>query len=175
MTQTHILRHYDTPVTGLGGHTLFLQPHIAWDWVMMPRLDIIEPSTGFLSFGPYITQTEGKDATGNVFPRLKDIYSSFRMDLSPPHAVLATWAGQFVVSRKRILDNKRQTYQNLWNKFHAPTEHWIWKEGWWNNEPSNPTLGHALERSWPVIFACEDASIAETCGEGHGPTCQCLD
>ncbi len=48
-----------------------------------------------------------------------------------------------MVSRKRILQNKRETYQKLLDLFHAPPDHWIWKEGWWNNEPANPTLGES--------------------------------
>jgi len=61
----------------------------------------------------------------------------------------ATWAGQFVVSRKRILANSLVSYTNLMDKFHAPPEHWIWKEGWGNNELSNPTLGEFCRISSP--------------------------
>ncbi|KAK4690018.1 hypothetical protein P7C73_g83, partial [Tremellales sp. Uapishka_1] len=171
----HIVRHYETATSNLAKHTVFLQPHLAWDWVIMPRLETITSATGFLSLGPYINMTRGVDVHSNDFPRINDIYSAFRGDFSPPHSVLATWAGQFVVSRKRILDNRLSLYTNLLDKFDAPPDHWIWSEGWHNNVPSNPTLGHALERSWPIIFGCEDASIAATCGEGAGPTCQCLD
>ena len=77
-------------------------------------------------------------------------YSSPRKSsLSPILAKLtgqSTWAGQFVVSRKRILDNRLETYQNLLDMFHAPKDHWIWQEGWWNNELSNPTLGKRTQR-----------------------------
>lgn len=60
----------------------------------------------------------------------------------------STWAGQFVVSRKRILDNPLRNYQNLLDIFHAPKDHWIWKESWWNHGPSNPTFGtYPLSRS----------------------------
>ncbi|WVF67721.1 hypothetical protein IAT40_002480 [Kwoniella sp. CBS 6097] len=173
---SHIVRHYETPSTNLAEHTIFMQPHLAWHWVFLPRLErLIQPNTGFVSFGPYINHTCGKDSTGQSFPRMADIYSIFRADLCPPEPVVATWAGQFMVSRQRILENQQRAYANIKAKFHEPTDHWIWKEGWWNNEPSNPTLGHALERSWPMIFNCTDASMAETCGEGHGATCQCLD
>jgi hypothetical protein len=55
--------------------------------------------------------------------------------------IQSTWAGQFVASRKRILDNPLRNYQNLIDLFNAPEDHWMWKEGWGNNEPSNPTLG----------------------------------
>jgi hypothetical protein len=46
-----------------------------------------------------------------------------------------------MASRKRILDNPLRNYQNLIDLFNAPKDHWMWKEGWGNNEPSNPTLG----------------------------------
>lgn len=173
---SHIVRHYDNAETDFGTHTIFMQPHIAWDWVFLPRLEnCFGRNTGFLSFGPHVNQTCGKDSAGLEFRRMADIYSAFRADLCPPEPVLATWAGQFVVSRRRILDNKLKAYANLRNIFHAPEGHWIWKEGWGNNEPSNPTLGHALERTWPVIFDCTDIKIAETCHDGHGSTCQCYD
>ncbi|KAK6911058.1 hypothetical protein L486_05311 [Kwoniella mangroviensis CBS 10435] len=175
---SHIVRHYDTSVTNLAEHTIFMQPHLAWHWVFLPRLErVLQPDTGFLSFGPYLSHTCGNDSTGQVFPRMADIYSMFRMDLCPPEPVLATWAGQFLVSRTRILENPRRAYANLREKFHVDKDHWIYKEGWWDNEPSNPTLGHALERSWPMIFNCTDATRADTCDEeeGHGASCQCLD
>lgn len=94
-----------------------------------------------MSFGPYLNMTEGKDVIGNEFSRINDIYSIFRQELHPPHRVLATWAGQFVVSRKRLLDNTYKSYRNLLDIFEAPEDHWIWNEGWWNSKPSDPTLG----------------------------------
>jgi hypothetical protein len=53
----------------------------------------------------------------------------------------STREGQFVVSRKRLLRNPLRNYQNLVDLFNAPEDHWMWKEGWGNNQPSNPTLG----------------------------------
>lgn len=53
----------------------------------------------------------------------------------------ATWAGQFVVSRERILQNPLSAYVHMWEIFNAPPGHWIWDEGWGNNEPTNPTFG----------------------------------
>ncbi|CAD6583245.1 MAG: hypothetical protein TREMPRED_003508 [Tremellales sp. Tagirdzhanova-0007] len=138
---THITRHYETAATNIAKHTIFMQAHIAWGDLMLPRLETLNSRVGFMSLAPYVNQTCGIDYKGNEFPRMADIYSAFRGELCPPFPVLATWAGQFVVSRKRILDNELQTYQKLLDLFHAPPEHWIWKEGWWNNEPSNPTLG----------------------------------
>jgi len=142
--QSHIVRHYPTGHVDFARHTLFLQPHLAWDWVMKPRLSKVHKSTGFMSFGPYINMTEGVDVHGNTFSRINDIYAMFRQDLHPPHTLLATWAGQFIVSRKRLLDNTFKSYRNLLSVFEAPEDHWIWKEGWWNSQPSDPTLGKVI-------------------------------
>jgi hypothetical protein len=63
----------------------------------------------------------------------------------------STWAGQFVVSRKRILANPLRNYQNLIDIFHAGPEHWIWKENWWNHGPSNPTMGESYYYSQVLL------------------------
>lgn len=63
----------------------FLQPHVAWHWVFLPRLEnLLKSNTGFMSFGPYINQTCGVDSSSQSFPRMADIYSAFRSDLCPP-------------------------------------------------------------------------------------------
>lgn len=104
--QNHIVRNYPA---SLADYTIFVQasfsvsipvsqltrqPHIAWEWVMKPRLAQLAstPNIGFLSFGPYINQTCGKDSSGNEFPRMADIYSMFRQDLCPPRSVLVSRA-----------------------------------------------------------------------------------
>jgi hypothetical protein len=160
------------------------KPHLAWDWVIKARLDMLPHTShiGFMSLGPYNTHTAGVDVNNNSFPRMADIYSMFRQDFYPPHPVLvsvslclqafmlkhqATWAGQFMVSRKRILDNPLKTYTHLSDLFHAPTDHWIWKEGWGNNEPSNPTLGKSafvpsgtIRKTLPNIRSCAREDLA---------------
>jgi hypothetical protein len=60
------------------------QPHLAWDFVLLPRLEILTPRTGFLSLGPYVNQTCGLDNQGNTFARMADIYVMFRGDFCPP-------------------------------------------------------------------------------------------
>ena len=156
--QRHIARHYDLGATSLADYTLFLQPHLAWHWILLPRIESIRHDTGFLSFGPYKAKTCTHDSQNLGFPRMADVYSSFQGTLCPPGTHLvsrpvshgghpltiqSTWAGQFVVSRKRILDNPLRNYQNLIDLFNAPEHHWMWKEGWGNNQPSNPTLGRS--------------------------------
>lgn len=46
----------------------------------------------------------------------------------------------------------------------------------------NPGIGHDMERAWPFIFGCGNATIADKCGwfghEGldvNADNCQCLD
>lgn len=47
--------------------------------------------------------------------------------------------------------------------------------------PSNPAVGHSLERAWPFIFGCNVPEIAESCpdekpeGGWTKAGCQCLD
>jgi hypothetical protein len=62
---------------------------------MVPRLQTLTRSIGFMSLGPYVTQTCGKDVHDNEFPRMADIYSMFQLDLCPPYPVLVrpTYSG----------------------------------------------------------------------------------
>ncbi|GAA5952656.1 hypothetical protein JCM21900_006062 [Sporobolomyces salmonicolor] len=100
----------------------------------------------------------------------------------PPTLQLSSWAAQFIVSRQRIVANPPGKYQRLRELLEAPKEHWIYTEGAhfsWHGAmgPSNPYLGHALERSWPVIFNCTDPNIASRCPDDRydKEACQCLD
>jgi hypothetical protein len=82
--QRHVARHYETGSTSLADHTLFLQPHLAWHWILLPRVEAIRHDTGFLSFGPYHEKNCTHDSQGLGFPRMADIYSAFQGDLCPP-------------------------------------------------------------------------------------------
>lgn len=207
------------------------------------RWDLVDSRTGFLALGPYIKTDCGVDTTGNgEFPRMRDIYSMFREEVSlslsafhstrrssrqsplvslsltllphcqfcPPTLQLSAWAGQFIVSRQRILANSLSKYETLLNSLQAPMHHWIHEEGAWfeykgSVGPSNPFLGHALERSWPTIFSesrsfpprgalfalllaeslivplpredCTDPRIADLCKDDtyDKENCQCFD
>jgi hypothetical protein len=70
--------------TSMADHTLFLQPHLAWHWIMLPRVSSLKHNTGFMSFGPYKAKTCTKDSQGLEFQRMSDIYSSFQGSLCPP-------------------------------------------------------------------------------------------
>lgn len=112
-----------------------------------------------------------------------------------------------MVSRRRILANSYAKYDELLNimivsclpffindienniltitilKKQAPSEHWIHVEGeFWKYHgdpgPSNPYLGHAVERAWPLIFQCDDrVDLADKCGDKsiENFECQCFD
>ncbi|KAI9624520.1 hypothetical protein KEM48_008846 [Puccinia striiformis f. sp. tritici PST-130] len=154
-------------VHGLADHTVFMQPEISWHWIAKPRMDLFDPnSTGFLSFGPYLVSVCGQDGLGNE-----------TMNFCPPTGQLASYAGQFVVSKKRILSKRYEQYSKMRELLEAPKDHWIHSEGGWlkwkgatdTGPATNPTgpqapfLGHALERSWPVIFGCTNPDIAASC------------
>lgn len=50
--------------------------------------------------------------------------------------------------------------------------------GRWNSQPSDPTLGHAVERSWCAMMRCSDVEMALKCqgdNESNPAFCQCLD
>lgn len=43
----------------LADHTYFLQPHLAWEGVASPRIDLVGPDTGFAHFGPMMRNVSG--------------------------------------------------------------------------------------------------------------------
>ncbi|GAA5969071.1 hypothetical protein JCM11641_007458 [Rhodosporidiobolus odoratus] len=191
----HIIRRFakpapDDPFGGTQGHgtshadlTLFLQHHLAWQWIADQRFDYPDDRTGYIALGPYRKNDCGRDLdTEGKFERMKDIYVMFQEDFCPPTLQLTSWAAQFVVSRKRIVGNPVKKYERLLELLQAPGEHWLYNEGvhfQWHGEmgPSNPFLGHALERAWPVIFNCTDPKIVDNCPDDlyDSEKCQCFD
>ncbi|GAA5925299.1 hypothetical protein JCM3775_006417 [Rhodotorula graminis] len=190
----HILRRFDAPTAadraflGPDAHdrptshadmTLFLQHHLAWAWVGAPRFDHLDARTGFMSLGPYVKSDCGVDQrVWGDFRRMRELYSM----LCPPTLQLASWAAQFFVSRARIVANPRTKYARVKELLEAPLGHWLEGEGAsfdWGGDmgPSNPFFGHALERSWPVIFNCTDPGVADRCGDDvyDKDACQCRD
>ena len=68
---------------GFADHTLFMQHHLAWDWIARERFWLWKPNTGYLHFAPYIKLDCGKDMDGNGdFPRITQVYSMFREEVS---------------------------------------------------------------------------------------------
>ncbi|BGP36467.1 hypothetical protein JCM10449v2_000368 [Rhodotorula kratochvilovae] len=190
----HILRRFHPPEVGdtflppgrqtsHADMTLFLQHHLAWPHVGDGRFDHLDDRTGYLHLAPWVKSDCGLDLrTEGRFDRMRDLWSMFREDLCPPTLQLSAWAAQFFVSRARIVANPRRKYAHVKELLEAPAEHWTHTEGasfeWGGTMgPSNPFLGHALERSWPAIFNCTDPGIADRCGDEvyDKEACQCFD
>lgn len=102
----------------------------------------------------------------------------------PPYPVLTAWAAQFIVSRERIVANPKHKYEALRKILEPGDDHWLirtpeaafsWDDAVFDSKA--PWAGHALERSWPIIFNCSDAALDAACGEfGADPNlCQCFD
>lgn len=158
-------------VTGsrvMADHTFFLQPHLAWDWIAKPRIELVAPDTGFAHFGPMMRSNCGEDGRGTgSYPVFKDLYSIFRGEVCPPTGQLSAWSAQFVVSKRRIMANAYRRYEAFDELIEAPDGHWI-HDMWGANGSggqSNPAVGHSLERSWPIVFGCADPRIADQCDD----------
>ncbi|GAA6018741.1 hypothetical protein JCM10207_005563 [Rhodosporidiobolus poonsookiae] len=166
--------------TTLADHTYFLQPHLAWENIAAPRLQLVAPDTGFAHFGPLLRSDCGHDMRVDLpLAPLKELYNIFSGEICPPTGQLAAWSAQFAVSKRRILANPYARYASISALLEAPEGHWIHKM-WGPNEsggPSNPAFGHAVERAWPVIFACSDPKLADQCPDevAEKEKCQCLD
>ena len=173
--------------------TMFLQAHVQWDWVMARRLEalMIQPHltraaaahTGFLSLGPWLTNRGGQEDAqrvggGGDYAGVRSVWNV--LGRSAPYEQLSTWAGQFVISRERAVSrNPRTVYSRLLAMLEASdddpiTKMWAPKNA---SGRANPPFGHSLERSWPVIFGCEDPRIASRCPpcSWRVNECQCLD
>ncbi|KAL7007289.1 hypothetical protein EMMF5_003128 [Cystobasidiomycetes sp. EMM_F5] len=133
----HILRNYNASIDpasssayrgGLADHTIFLQEHLAWDWIARDRLWLFSDQTGYLHLAPYIKMDCGKDLEGNGnFERYPQLYGMFREGLGIQVASLA---------KKTDIDctvqNSYAKYHNLDSILEADAGHWIHQEGtWW--------------------------------------------
>ncbi|BGP20060.1 hypothetical protein JCM10213_003556 [Rhodosporidiobolus nylandii] len=166
-------------------HTLFLQSHLAWNWIAEPRLaHTLLPETGFVSFGPYLTNLCGGDGEGTGhYPGLQEVFAGVMdrqcVEGKEEDRVLSTWAGQFAVSRERVMANSLAFYEGLRKKIEAPNDdpiHTMWNPSG-DSTQDNPAFGHSIERSWPLIFRCTDTMIAAECrdAEWEPSKCQCFD
>lgn len=90
--------------TGFADHTLFMQHHLAWDWIARERLWLFKPNTGYLHFAPYVKLDCGKDMDGNGdFPKIAQIFSMFREEVCPPEtaAIVSLTFPLFSSARQR--------------------------------------------------------------------------
>lgn len=126
----HILSRYNATVTALpastptssytpsflptiADHTLFIQSHLGWDWIAHRRLDLLLPETGYVSLGPYRVNRcgfeRGKDLTG--MEAIWKIVRGKSCDLS--QSQLSSLSGQFVASRRRVMNVSYEAYRKL--------------------------------------------------------------
>ncbi|TIB98482.1 hypothetical protein E3Q17_02948 [Wallemia mellicola] len=177
----HIVHNWED----LADKTLFLQAHSQWHEMTHGRLRYIDSSTGFLSLGPYVLSQCGESWPGS-YPQMKSIWSLFHGEPCPENEhQLSTWSGQFVVSRQRIRHNHYKNYVEMLHLMTAPSDHPIYDESpddWTPpRDPINPYIGHSLERSWPIIFNCNQPTFATDTTHCGGevlpgsPDCQCFD
>ncbi|KAI5480322.1 hypothetical protein MNV49_001281 [Pseudohyphozyma bogoriensis] len=133
----HIIAMHNRTTTpgatdGLADLTMFLQGHLDWDSIAKQRIDSIVPHrTGFISLGPYRSSVCGFDPNqGFLFPGMRDVWRLFRgEECDPEVTATATWAGQFVVSRERILENGIHAYEEISKMIEAPDDdpiHNVW-------------------------------------------------
>ncbi|KAI5477696.1 hypothetical protein MNV49_005979 [Pseudohyphozyma bogoriensis] len=133
----HILTLYNStsssPSSGAGfaDLTLFLQAHLAWDFVAKRRLDSIVPSrTGFISLGPYRENICGFEPwTNQSYFGVERVRAMVKGgNLGECGVVTTTWAGQFAVSRERILANEEGVYRKIDELLEAPDDDPIHQE-----------------------------------------------
>ncbi|GAA5998970.1 uncharacterized protein JCM10292_005833 [Rhodotorula paludigena] len=192
----HIVAHYNASLPSsspshspaarpLADHTFFLQAHFAWNWIADPRLRrTVSRKSGFVSFGPYLTNLCGLDSEVDAFFQgEREIFEAVKdrkcVAENEGDRVLSTWAGQFVASRKTLLKNDFALYDRLRRMIEAPDDDPIHRD--YNptgpSTQSNPGFGHALERSWPLLLRCDDPKIARECADvsWDPKKCQCYD
>lgn len=189
----HIIDHYHD----LAEHTLFAQALFDLPELAERRLATrFSPNIGVFSLNNYTTCNceacipivyHGIPDLIYGFKRIPQLYVLFNERLCPPEGLLLTFKGQFVVSRKRILRNTREKYiyirsllDNMTHFVHDdPTEDNDMNTSITEKASDNPMFGHTLERSWMIIFGCDDVTIAQECAdldaEDDATPCGCYD
>lgn len=185
----HIIDKWDD----LAEHTIFAQGDFhGFDHIYARLEDYFVPETGMLSlgFGHASCSCENcKDpwTSDDVWTRVPEIYSAVYEELCPPSKILLSYAGQFVVSARRIRGTEKRIYEHLKRILESDMEHWIHSDSRSSkfklDQPDNPVFGHTLERSWMIMFKCANPILATTCpkldqrrGAGDADdSCQCLD
>jgi hypothetical protein len=124
------------------------------------------------------------------FQRLAEIYSALNSKLCPEEITIC-YSGQILVSARRIRRRKKEIYEHLKGVLESDMDHWIHKDekaDWFADEVTNPYFGHTIERSYMVLWGCDDTSIVQKCAEWERLVeggvsqdkevpgwCQCLD
>lgn len=183
---SHIIDRWDN----LAKHTLFIQGEMHEFGHAKNRLeDFFNDKTGVMSIGfgharCKCSQCKDPFGTTNVWNRVPEIYSAIYGELCPNTDILMSYTGQFVVSDKRIRGTPLHVYQHLKDVLESDLEHWIHEDRHsMKDEPSAPSFGHTIERSWMIMFKCSDPRIADECPKlgfrrswgDADDKCQCLD
>jgi hypothetical protein len=182
---THIIDNFDD----LADHTLFGQATFHDPDVAFSRLRTHFNSTvGALGLGPLSTCgchpcTHHWGSPKEGWRRIPQIYSIFNEDFCPPEGLLLTFRGQFIVSRNRIRRNPRRKFnwmkQVLNNMTHFVHEDYKDSNDFWFDSAKaadNPYFGHTVERSWLLMFGCNDVLIETECRDDDSSTrCGCYD
>ena len=187
---THIIVNWEF----LARHTMFIQASMhSFEDAKNRISDYFVPTTGVLPLG-LLEECECvscKDPWDGerTFPRLPQLYSALNGEMCPKH-ITSSYLGQMLVSARRIHSRPRQIYQHLRAVLESDMEHFIHddpRQDWaFADDPSEPYFGHTLERSWMLLWGCEDVRILHTCAgwnalgsrrmEGDAnDNCQCLD
>ncbi|KAK4706186.1 ABC-2 type transport system permease protein, partial [Phenoliferia sp. Uapishka_3] len=113
-SSSSVIRKASTPVRKIAVHTLFIQSHLSWDWIALRRLDVFLPETGFLSLGPYRVNECGYEKGGGNYAGVETIWGILR-GRKCDRQQLSTWSGQFIVSKRRIMNVPYEAYQEMDN------------------------------------------------------------
>ncbi|KZP20702.1 hypothetical protein FIBSPDRAFT_741950 [Athelia psychrophila] len=169
----HILHHWDD----LAYQTIFLQGHVVFEDEFWERLKLINERVGFMRLA--------LPSSGPEPSRLTHIYIQLWAlpddKPYPDEPLLATYHGQFIVSRERIRRHPKHKYEKLLSILEAPLDDPIHNEGWGYKDtpesPANPFFGHSLERAWTLIFECDDPLIERDCWMSNpvSDRCYCED
>jgi hypothetical protein len=187
---THIIMSWEF----LARHTMFIQANMhSFEEAKNRISDYFASSTGVLPLGTLegCDYLSCKDPWDNQreFPRLPQLYSALNGQMCPKRITLS-YLGQLVVSADRIRSRPRGIYEHIRAVLESDMKHFIHEdprqERAFADAPSEPYFGHTLERSWMLLFSCEDVRILDGCAgwdalgrrrqEGDPDNrCQCLD
>lgn len=150
------------------------------------RLPLITERTGMLGLSIW----ETVDCSAGIYPGLgeliREVYAMVHHQFCHGQWT-AFFNGEFVVSRARLQKHTTRFYKMLRDDLDLPaSESWIHLDmrpaGLTEAErmkstPTNPALGYALERTWNVIWRCEDPPVPCCVKDEPCPvdSCQCLD
>ncbi|KAK6544722.1 hypothetical protein TWF694_001408 [Orbilia ellipsospora] len=164
----HIIQNYDN----LSPHTLFLQANPHSPTSMLKTLqNYFYEDTGVLALGPYGTCecNNCRDIWSDVtWRRIGEMYTMTHESFCPKD-ILISISAQMIAHRDHIRSTKLKAWKTIYDKLRYgigmdPKPKWMVTE-----DITNPFLGHALERSWMVLFDCIKPELAKNCKPNEWP------